>query len=377
MPTKSDWPRFAVEPAAASGAAPTTHRRRREKHSRWPLRLLVIAVLLLAAESGYLAVEWGKITRPRSSSALPTPASNLDLGRIIDPGTLIADPDVLTGPKVDYLYSSESNFTPPYIPVRTFTVFGKWGKPLDAMPQLPVWANSWVWNPNVRFVRGRYVMWFTATWKAVALSTGAPPRCLGWATSSSPLGPFVPASGPAICQVNRFGAIDPDTLVAPTGQEWLYWKSDSNAVPAAHMPTVIWAQKLAANGITREGKAVEILSNTQPWEGTVVEAPQMVFARGHYYLFFSGNVSGTTLNGIGMVTCRGPAGPCDNDAYGPWLGTSPQTRAVGEEYLFNSNDKTWLLYSPHRLFQVLMISRVAFGPNGPYVASFHHLPSTG
>lgn len=377
MPTQSDWRSVAAEPVAEAEAALNAPRRRTRKRSPWPFRLLVVTVLLLAGQSAFLAAKWGQITRPAPAASLPAPASNIDLGRIVDPGTLIADPYVLTGPKVDYLYSSESNFTPPYIPVRTFTVFGRWGKPTDAMPALPVWANSWVWNPNVRFVEGRYVMWFTATWKGVALSTGAPPRCLGWATSASPLGPFVPAAGPAICQVNRFGAIDPYTLVAPTGQEWLYWKSDSNAVPAAHMPTVIWAQKLAPNGITREGKAVQILSDTQQWEGTVVEDPQMVLAHGHYYLFFSGNVSGTTLNGVGMVECRGPAGPCDNNADGPWLGTSPQTTAAGEESIFKQDGKTWILYAPHRLFQTLMISRVAFGPNGPYVAAFRRLPSTG
>jgi hypothetical protein len=241
----------------------------------------VLFAVLVVAQLVLVAVEWkeaGRTAVPASPrSTLPPPAPNTDLGRAVDPGSVVADPFVLTGRHVDYLYSSATNHTAPYLPVRTFRVLGKWGKVVDAMPTLPAWAGSWLWNPDVRYVEGRYVMWFTAPLKGTFLpTTRGNPRCLGWATSTSPLGPFVPSPTPVICQVSRFGAIDPQTLVTPDGQEWLYWKSDSNAVPNAHKPTVIWAQRLAPDGVTLEGRATAILTDSQPWEGIVVESPQMV-----------------------------------------------------------------------------------------------------
>lgn len=334
--------------------------------------VLVAVAALVATQVALVNVRWGDTPAP----TLPPPAPADGLGRAVDPTTVIADPDVLVGRRSDYLYSSATGYSPPYLPVRTFRRLGRWGRPTDAMPVLPAWADSWIWNPDVRWVDGRYVMWFTAPLKGAALpTTRGPPRCLGWATSSSPLGPFHPAARPSVCQIGWFGAIDPQTLMAPGGHEWLYWKSDGNSVPRAHKPTVIWAEPLAANGVTLRGRPTAILSDRQPWEGTVVESPQMVRNDGHYYLFFSGNVSGSTLMGIGMARCRGPAGPCANRAAGPWLGSPQESRPVGEESLFSQDGATWLLYSPKGVFQTLMVSMVAFGPRGPYVAAFDRLPA--
>ena len=354
-----------------------------QQHPRSRIRraLLRRARPVLAAALALLVVEWvpaGSTGDGSSASVLPVPAPPGSPGLAVDPSTMIADPQVLTGRRTDYLYSSATGYSPPYVPVRPFHVLGRWGAPTDAMPTLPAWADSWIWNPDVRRVGGRYVMWFTAPLKGAALpTTRGPPRCLGWAVSRSPLGPFVPAPRPSVCQLGQFGAIDPQTLVAPGGQEWLYWKSDGNSVPSAHMPTVIWAQRLAAGGTTREGHPVPLLADRQPWEGTVVESPQMVRRDGRYYLFFSGNVSNGPANGIGVAPCRGPAGPCTNTASRPWLGSSRQARSVGEESLFAQDGTTWLLYSPQGLFQTLMVSEVAFGPAGPYVTAGRRLPSAG
>lgn len=367
--------------------------RRRPWHRPWPRAAGVVTVVVLAvvlvAVGGAVAV----VAKGGEASASPPPpaAPNDDLGRAVDPKTDIGDPYVLTGRHLDYLYSSAfippdlstpATDTGPHLPVRTFRVLGHWIRTTDAMPTLPAWAANWLWNPTVRYVDGRYVMWFTALSKtAPRLPTGTMPRCLGYATSQQPLGPFVAAATPAICTLTRFGAIDPQTLVTSSGQEWLYWKSDSNSVVTAHMPTEIWAQKLAGNGVTRVGSPVGLMSNTQAWEGTLVESPQMVVAHGRYYLFFSGNTSRANGNGIGVATCRGPAGPCSDDNVGPWLGGWAGARSVGEESLFSQDGATWLLYSPNQgqfpseSFLTLMVSRVAFGPNGPYVASFARLPS--
>jgi hypothetical protein len=341
------------------------------------LRLALTTSLALVVLVGVLVAVLGTGTSGLGGG-LPLPAPNTALAQRVDPSTVIADPMVLVGKNIDYMYTSENGDAPPHIPVRTFTTLGQWGPPVDAMPTQPAWAGPWLWNPDVRYVEGRYVMWFTGPDLGHSLPrTGAMPRCLGWATSKSPLGPFIPSSKPAVCQFNQYGSIDPRTLVTPGGQEWLYWKSDDNAVLSEGKPTIIWAQRLAANGITLLGKPIDLMSNSRPWEGHIVESPQMVLADGHYYLFFSGNMSGSTLNGIGLATCAGPAGPCDNSSDGPWLGSNTLSQGLGEESFFTQNGKTWLMYSPTGAAQTLAVALVAFGPSGPYVAQFQHLPSVG
>lgn len=358
---------------------PTAPKHARRPPRSWSYRLLALAVVLVLIDGVAIEVVTQRAKGSDApSSALPLPASNVDLGRELDPTTTVADPDIVDGKGVDYMFSSEANYEPPHIPVRTFHVLGHWLKTVDAMPTLPAWAGSWVWNPDVRHVGGRYVMWFTAYTLSNRLpTTGAYPRCLGWATATSIIGPYVASPTPSVCQINLYGAIDARTFVAPGGQEWLYWKSDGNAVPTNPLPTTIWVQKLASNGTTLEGQPIALMANTQPWQGRVVESPQMVYARGHYYLFYSGNVSGSPNNAIGVAPCKGPAGPCTNSAIGPWLSGSPTTEAVGEESLFTQSGVTWLLYSPVGLAQTLAVSRVAFGPDGPYVARFTRLPSVG
>jgi hypothetical protein len=350
-------------------------RMRDRDRSEKVLRILLSGCVVLAVLVGLLvAVDLGS----SDPGGLPLPAPNTSLAQRVDPSTVIADPMILDGSTVDYMYASQNGDAPPHIPVRTFTTLGTWGPPIDAMPTQPAWAGPWLWNPDVRYVQGRYVMWFTGAELGVALPrTGAMPRCLGWATSKSPLGPFIPSPKPAVCQFSQFGSIDPRTLVTPGGQEWLYWKSDDNAVLSEGKPTIIWAQRLAANGITLLGKPIDLMSNSRQWEGHIVESPQMVEAGGHYYMFFSGNTSGSTLNGIGLADCAGPAGPCDNSSNGPWLGSNMLSQGLGEESLFTQNGKTWLLYSPTGMAQTLAVALVVFGPNGPYVAQFNHLPSVG
>ena len=44
-----------------------------------------------------------------------------------------------------------------------------------------------------------------------------------------------------------------------------------------------------------------LLTNDQPWEGQVVEAPFMLPKDGGYYLFYSGNAYGTRDYGVGYA----------------------------------------------------------------------------
>ncbi|HXA34079.1 MAG TPA: hypothetical protein VNV87_17640, partial [Acidimicrobiales bacterium] len=78
---------------------------------------------------------------------------------------------------------------------------------------------------------------------------------------------------------------------------------------------------------------------------------------------------------IGYQTCQGPQGPCSDSKTTPFLASNSQGQGPSEESLFTRNGVTWLLYTPTAIYQpfqypYMAVARVAFGPNGPYLAQF-------
>jgi hypothetical protein len=283
-------------------------------------------------------------------------------------------PYVMVSGSSDYLYSGGYGLNvAPHVPVRRFTSLADLPKPTDAMPTLPAGTWGWIWTVDVHPAATGYAMWFTTAYNNRPNPLGVDNQCIGNATSASPLGPFTPSSGPVICQ--QWGSIDPRVVVSPGGTHYLIWKSDTNADHAAVIPTTIWEQQLAPDGVTLVGTAHQIATATQPWEGALAESPDMVDLGGTYYLFFSGNSSLSPQNGIGMMTCASIQGPCTDTRTSAFLGSNSQGTGPGEESLFQQGGNTWLLYSPNAIygsyfFRPLAVARVAVGEHGPYVATF-------
>jgi hypothetical protein len=178
-----------------------------------------------------------------------------------------------------------------------------------------------------------------------------------------------------VCQTAQHGTIDPRTFVAPDGTIYLLFKSDDNA-PATTIPTNIYAQPLSADGLALLGTPTRIFGPDEPWQGTIVEAPDMVLVKGIYWLFYSGNWFNESAYAIGFARCTGPLGPCADVTAQPLLASNAQGQGPGEESLFENSQGVYLLYSPflYNSFgysaprPVLMV-RLGFGPLGPYLAS--------
>jgi hypothetical protein len=383
-----------VEASAGGDAQPTRTGPRHQKKDagrKWTIRTgrgghhrkfatmrrvaAVGAVLVLLAAAG--AGTWWAVSRQASS--LPPHADPNAPGVFVTRSLQMPDPFVFATPSVDYLYTSGYGTSPPHVPVRAFSRFGQWRPVVEAMPQVPAWSNGWIWAPDVRKAAGRYVMWFASPDVQTQLPTGVQAKCVGVATSSSPLGPFTsPAPNAPICQA--WGSIDPRTL-SVDGNLYLYWKSDTNADTSTTIPTTIWAARLAPNGTQLVSNPVDILTAGRPWERALIEAPEMVRAAGRYYLFFSGSPSFKSFSGIGVAQCTGPLGPCRDSRTRPLLGSTRQLAGPSEESLFSQNGATWLLYGPattsgHVLYRWLTVTKVAFAPSGPYVADPGTLPHT-
>ena len=380
---------------------------RREGPSAWRRRVLTTAVIAL---SGTVAVslffvynrpsadhsaggQSARARRPtgslrreharRTSAALPAHAAPAA------PGTLILDrnlpdPAVLEVSGRYYLYSSQTGFnTPPAsLTISNGTTLFRWNKTGTALANVPSWAETgFTWAPDVRFIDGRYVMYFDA-WAEQSMyfrpdETGFSQRaqCIGVAAAKTPAGPFVPvARGPLVCQFNHHGAIDPRSFVAPDGQLYLDWKSDDNADPS-HPPTYLWAQELSRNGLGFVGARHLLMSGSRNiWNGGLVEAPDMVYAEHAYWLFYSGSWFNTPGYSIGVARCAGPVGPCRPIAQHPWLTSNSQGAGPGEESLFHNRQGWWIIYNPWSLYahkyRSVELAKVYFGPYGPYLTRF-------
>jgi hypothetical protein len=311
-------------------------------------------------------------------SAEPTPlVTRYAPGRLILTGDDdVTDPYMLKIGDRYYLYSSEGT-TFLNVPLQIGTKLGHWSSPLDVLPNLPAWVEGGLtWAPDVQKVAGGWALYFSALLRGVSPST----HCIGSAFAKSAIGPFVATAQPFICQLAHRGSIDARVFVEADGHLVMIWKSEDNANPSVPGPdqngyTGIYTQDLSANGRTLLGSPVKIFSPSEPWEGTIVEAPDMIEAWGTYWLFFSGNWYDSTKYGIGVAQCQSPFGPCTDT--GPFLGSNLQGLGPGEESLFEDGSDVYLLYNPFKandpnpvIPRPVAMARLGFTPLGPYLAKF-------
>jgi hypothetical protein len=225
-------------------------------------------------------------------------------------------------------------------------------------------------------VAGGWALYFTSLLHGAA----APTHCIGAAFAATPVGPFRPVTRPFICQLAHRGSIDA-RIVGYRGRLVMLWKSDDNANPGLPGPdqgglTGIYAQGLSADGRRLVGRAVRILKPGEPWEGTIIEAPDMVEAWGTWWLFFSGNWYDTPAYGIGVAACQTPFGPCVDTSPTPFLGSNLQGSGPGEQSLAEVDGRIELLYNPFHaddpgpvVPRPVEAVRLGFTPKGPFLAA--------
>ena len=365
------------EPGPGGGAGPRgggqPERRSRRAAALWAVAVLAVVAVQVGVGAGARAGG-----AARASDAEPPHTTHSDRpGRTILTGADPTDPYMVKTGGRYLLYTSEgTSFL--NVPLWIGSRPGRWQKLVDALPTLPAWAHGGsTWAPDVQQVTGGWALYFTTLVQGVTPET----RCIGAAFSSSPLGPFVATDRPFICQLDHRGSIDARVIVEPGNRLVMLWKSDDNADPSTPGPdqdglTGIYAQGLSADGRTLLGRPVKILSPGEPWEGTIVEAPDMIQAWGTYWLFFSGNWFDQPDYGIGVAACQSPFGPCTDTDPVPFLGSNLQGAGPGEASLYEEGGAVWLLYNPFKgsdpgpvVPRPVDITRLGFTPQGPYLAA--------
>ncbi len=209
------------------------------------------------------------------------------------------DPDIIRVGNTYYGYATNS--AAGNIQMISSTNLTTWNLQGTALPQVPAWARpGYTWAPGVVDLSGRYVLFYSVVDSANAL------ECISEAVAAQPQGPFVDTTtGPLVCQGDLGGSIDPSPFVDPSGRPYLLWKS----IGTANQPSTIWTQQLSPDGTGLLGAPTALLGPDQPWEGNVVEGPDMVDVAGTYYLFYSGNNWNSAAYAIGVATCRGSHRP--------------------------------------------------------------------
>lgn len=213
-----------------------------------------------------------------------------------------------------------------------------WTKGADALPTVGKWASAGnTWAPEVLKVGDSYQMFY------VARDTASDKQCVGRATSKDPAGPFTDTSATAfVCQPELGGSIDPNPVKDADGKLYLYWKNDGNCCGAK---VQLWGQQLIPDASALTGKRVALMSNTKPWQGNLVEAPEMLGHNGSHILFYSASNYASADYAVGYASCTGPLGPCVDKSDTPLLASSDQAAGPGHCFPITlANGSTWLIY---------------------------------
>jgi beta-xylosidase len=216
-----------------------------------------------------------------------------------------------------------------------------WKEGEDAMPDLAPWATPGkTWAPEVLHREGQpggYVLYYTAT------DTDSGRQCIGHATSKRAGGPFEDdRKEPLVCQSSEGGSIDASPFRDESGDLYLYWKNDGNAIGR---DTYIYAQRLSGDGLSLRGEPERLFKEGARWEGQLVEAPFMWSHGGRYYLFYSANAYYDASYAVGYAACEDPLGPCKKAPENPILKTG--RGAAGPGHISIAEDEggeTWMAY---------------------------------
>lgn len=185
-----------------------------------------------------------------------------------DPGLIRVTAEQTGEDAIWYYMVVTSNDAPNSFPIIRSQCLKQWELVDFVFPagKKPSWAAdganvSDFWAPEMHYVKGKFVICFSAREKDGTLS-------IGLAVSSSPYGPFIPCVEPLL----RGGVIDPHILVDADDSVFLFWKEDTNDV----WPTLL-SRLLHRHGsviptlfpLQEDQRTASLLATISPWIETL------------------------------------------------------------------------------------------------------------
>ena len=214
------------------------------------------------------------------------------------------DPTVLRGADCAfYVYGTMGNGH--HIQVASSPDLVAWTHRGEAV-EMPAWAGTLSWAPDVTLHGSTYFMYFGASLKDNP--GGGDRMCIAVATSESPLGPFRDARGtPLFCSPSQWpnAAIDPKSF-DEGGLTYLFFGSDNAPIAVVQLA----ANRTAlAPGEEPFQRVILVADPSQPYEGTLVEGAWIHPRGGEYFLFYSGNNCCSTGAHYAVMVARSTSGP--------------------------------------------------------------------
>lgn len=251
-------------------------------------------------------------------------------------------PDPLLIQEGDTWYAYATNGAGKNVQLATSTDLVHWQLQSDAMPALASWVRlspSDVWAPEVMKIGDQFVLYYTAR------HDESGKQCVGRAVSAEPQGKFIDENDePLVCQVDLGGTIDASPF-RDGDKLYLLYKNDGNC---CGMPTYLFIQELAPDGLSLVGEARRLIRNDEPWEAHVIEAPTLWVHDGQYYLFYSANNYGGHEYAVGYAVCESPIGPCEKAEENPILKSRMDEKPIvvgpGHQTIVEVNGQTWIVY---------------------------------
>ena len=201
----------------------------------------------------------------------------------------------------------------------------------------PSWATptAGLWAPDIRYVAGRYVLYFTVT--DTTLNPGDD-SAIGVATAPTPAGPWTATSAPAVPPRPAPGGgflwtFDPAGFTDVDGNRYLYFGSYFGG---------LWATRMSDDGLTPVGTATQVAIDNR-YEGSFV-----VRHGAFYYLMgSSANCCAGPTTGYSVFAGR------STSPLGPFVdaeGTSLLTSRVGGTIVLTQNGNRFVGAGHHAVF---------------------------
>ncbi len=191
------------------------------------------------------------------------------------------DPSVIFSAGEGYTAVTTSNGWAPTFRILRSDDLTNWRIAGAVFRRPPSWAKTDFWAPEITKLGDRHAVFYSA----LPRRRNGSWYCLGVATAPTATGPYTDRGSPLRC--SKFGSIDPFPVRDENGVLHLLWKEDGNHF---RRPTPIFAQQLSEDGMQLLGQPRELIRNTEPWEGAVVEAPSVIRRNGMFQLFYSANL---------------------------------------------------------------------------------------
>ncbi|MQA24668.1 MAG: family 43 glycosylhydrolase [Micromonosporaceae bacterium] len=272
---------------------------------------------------------------PAAAASSPTSYSNAVSKGFAD---TFADPVIIRGEDgrwysygtSDPLREGEGVFH--RIPTAVSDDLVNWSYEGDALESadVPAYAepDTSFWAPDVRYLDGRYVMYYTVTDTKVA--PGWTDFAIGVATAPSPTGPWTHSDTPVVPprpapSGGWWGTIDPSQFTDADGAKYLYFGGYFGG---------IWVTELSADGLRAVGEPTRVTIDNKFEGGYVVRHD------GWYYLFgSSANCCAGPTTGYAVFAGRSksPRGPFVDAS-----GTSLDTSRAGGTPVVAQNGNTWI-----------------------------------